>query len=150
MILWLFSTEVHHHSAPISSISKVIPVLQVNLWGRSDALIWSQGSVFPPAAAIPAQSPGTTGGGVTDLHVFPASLGAPCVGLVTEILFDCVGLTQWEVIWEGNERLNEQRMLEEVLRGNSRRLSFRFFCFRGFFFFFLLPFQPARFWAVLE
>lgn len=33
-----------------------------------------------------------------DLHVFPGSMGAPCVGLVTEILFDCVGLTQWEVI----------------------------------------------------
>lgn len=78
-----------------------------------------------------------------DLHVFPGSMGALCVGLVTEILFDCVGLTQWEVIWEGNERLNEQWMLEEVLRRNSRRLRFRFFCFRRVFFFGCLFNQPG-------
>lgn len=45
---------------------------------------------------------------MTDLNVLCRFMRTPYVGLVTEMLFDCVGLTQWEVICEGNERLNEQ------------------------------------------
>lgn len=90
--------RVHHPSAPIS----------VHLQGHSSFSSKPLGEVMlqsDPKAPfsllqlpIPAQAPGTTGGGVMDLHVFPGSMGALSVGLVTEILFDCVGLTQWEVI----------------------------------------------------